>query len=235
MEQGTHRGRGVATAWPWLCAVMALAAACYPSGVSDVTDLNTVTTLYDQPLANSGGFQKLTTYTLLGSTVANPSSCIIEDLADGGQFQFKNAAIPPAICNTINTELQDLGYTQVNASVSSPASFLVTVAGLNQSYTAWVYYPWYGYWGGYYPGYPWYGWGIYYPWAGYAYSYQIGTIVITMVTPQANSSPDGGVIDAIWTAALNGVNTAPNNTPQVVSAGIVQAFAQSPYLGASPQ
>jgi len=233
MEEGTRPRRGVARALPWVFGFVALAAACYPSGVNNVTDLNTVTTLYDQALASSGGYQALTTYSLAGATVANPSNCAIEDLADGGSFNFTNPQIPTAICNTINTELQDVGYTLINPTPTAP-SFIVTVAALNQSYTAWVYYPWYGYWGGYYPGYPWYGWGIYYPWAGVGYSYQVGTLVISMVTPKADTSlADGGVINAIWAGALNGVNTPPNNTPQVISSGIVQAFNQSPYLGAA--
>jgi hypothetical protein len=224
-----HTPWGFATrGWPLVAALVAVAAACYPTGVTNVTQLNTVTTVYDTSFTF-----KAATYSMPGSTAANPGNCVVEDLADGGSFNFSNPANLTAICSAIQANFNSLGYTLVPTGNATQPTYVVTVAGLNQSYTAYVGYPWYGYWGGYYPGYPWYGWGIYYPWAGYSYNYDVGTIVITMVSPKADSSlPDGGVMNAVWTAALNGVNTPPNNTPQYITAGIDQAFIQSPYLGA---
>jgi hypothetical protein len=221
---------------PCLAGLVAVASACYPSGVDSITDLNTVTTVYDTTFQAAGGFQKLSTYSMPGATVANPQNCVIEDLADGGPFPFPaGSPLPTTICSTVQNQLQDLGYTLIDAATAAgatPPDFIVTVSGLLQSYTAYVSYPWYGYWGGYYPFYPWGGWGIYYPWTSFYYSYQVGTLVITMVKPDVDESlPDGGQMDAIWAGALNGVNQAPNNTPQVIGSGIVQAFNQSPYLG----
>ncbi len=213
----------------------ALVAACYPSGVDSNNDFSTVTTIYDTAFNASGGFQALTTYSIPGATTANPQNCVIEDLADGGTFQFTNALYQTTICSTLTNELNDLGYTLVDAAVApggTPPDFIVTVGALNQSYTAYVSYPWYGYWGGYYPYYPWYGWGIYYPWYGYTYSYNVGTLVMTMVKPNADIAlPDGGQMNAIWAGALNGLVTSTSVSPPIVASGIVQAFNQSPYLG----
>lgn len=222
---------------PWLVGLVAVVTACYPSGVTNTSQLSTVTTLYDTAFNANGGFQTLTTYSIPGATTTSPQTCAIEDLADGGLF-FSDAgtAYPYAICNTVVTELNALGYTLINPATGpggAEPSFVVTIAASNQSYTAWVTYPWYGYWGGYYPYYPWYGWGYYYPCCTYYYSYNVGTLVITMVKPTASASlPDGGTIDAVWAGALNGVLSG-YTTPQAVSAGITQAFDQSPYLGAA--
>ena len=223
---------------PWLAALVGAATACYPSGVTSVSQYSTVTTAYDTAF----NFQSLTTYSIPGATVANPQSCAIENLSDGGVF-FQpdsgfSANLPSTICNTVVTELNDLGYQLVDPATAigqGAPSFIVTIGALNQSYTAWVTYPWYGYWGPYYPYYPWGGWGYYYPWGPtYAYSYNIGTLVITMVTPQANTSiPAGGTINAVWGGALNGVLTTYAVSPSNVAFGIEQAFKQSPYLGAA--
>jgi Domain of unknown function (DUF4136) len=219
-----------ARGWPLVAALVAVAGACYPSGVTNGTQLNTVSTVYDTAFDFK---MSNPTYSMPGSTAANPGNCVVEDIADGGPYSFSNPANQTAICTTIQSELSSLGYTLVPTTNPTQPTYVVTVGGLNQSYTAWVSYPWYGYWGGYYPGYPWYGWGVYYPWYGYSYSYNVGTIVIAMVQPKADSSlPDGGVMNAVWAAALNGLNTPPNNTPQYISAGITQAFTQSPYLSA---
>jgi hypothetical protein len=235
MEQKRPSRRLVAWGVPWLAGVFGLAAACYPSGVDNTSDYNTVTTVYDTAFNASNGFQALTTYSIPGATTDNSENCVIEDLADGGNFNFTNPQFQSSICSTVVSQLNDLGYTLINPATgpgATPPSFVVTLSALNQSYTAYVSYPWYGYWGGYYPYYPWGGWGIYYPWGGYYYSYNVGTLVITMVRPDVDISlPDGGRMDAVWTGALNGVVTSANVTPTSVSRGIVQAFTQSPYLG----
>jgi Domain of unknown function (DUF4136) len=233
MEHTTHSRQLVG--W-WLAGglVLGTAVACYPSGVDNTSDLNTVTTVFDTAYSASGGFQTLTTYSIPGATTANPQNCIIEDLADGGTFPFTNPLLPTTICSTLVGQLNDLGYTLVDAATApggTPPSFIVTITGLNQSYTAYVSYPWYGYWGGYYPFYPWGGWGVYYPWVA-SYNYNVGTLVMTMTAPNADVSlTDGGVMHAVWSGALNGVVTTANVSPPVVSNGIIQAFTQSPYLG----
>ena len=233
MEQEKPSRRGLA-AGGLLASSLALVAACYPSGVDSTSDYNTVTTIYDTAFNASHGFQALTTYSIPGATTANPQNCVIEDLADGGTFQFTNPLLQTTICSTVANQLDDLGYTLVTAAVApggTPPDFVVTLGALKQSYTAYVSYPWYGYWGGYYPYYPWGGWGIYYPWVA-SYNYSVGTLVITMVKPNADLAlPDGGQMNAVWTGALNGVVTQANVTPPIVANGIVQAFSQSPYLG----
>jgi hypothetical protein len=219
-----------------LLGLLAVASACYPSAVDQTSDLNTVTTVYDPAFSSSGGFQSLTTYSMPGATLGSPTDCVIEDLADGGPFPFPmGSALPATICGTIESELDGLGYVLVDAATTpgqSPPDFIVTVGGLQQSYTVYVSYPWYTYWGGYYPDYPWGGWGIYFPWSGFSYSYQIGTLVLVMVKPTLDAGlPGGGEMAAIWSGALNGVITQANTQPDVISSGITQAFRQSPYLG----
>ncbi len=220
---------------PCVAGLLTLATACYPSGVTNVSQYNTVSTAYD----TSFNFATLSTYSIPGATVANPQNCVIEDLSDGGSFfqpgSGYNPALPTTICSTVVDQLNAIGYTLMDPATGpgqTPPSFIVTIGALNQSYTAWVTYPWYGYWGGYYPFYPWYGWGYYYPWGPtYTYSYNIGTLVMSMVKPTPDSSPDGGSLNAVWGGALNGVVTSANISPATVAAGIEQAFNQSPYLG----
>jgi len=207
---------------PILGAVLAATAACYPSGVDSVTDYSTVTTAYE----TSFDFTSLSTYSIPGATPSNPSNCVIKELADGGTVNSSNQA---TVCTTVVNQLNALGYTLVADGTTNPTppSFVVTLGFLSQTYTAWVSYPWYGYWGGYYPGYPWGGWGVYYPYYTYAYSYDVGTIIIDMTVPDSSQSKMKGV----WGAAINGLQTPPNNTPSVIQAAVTQAFTQSPYLG----
>ena len=227
--------------FPWLVGLLAVAAACYPSSVSSVSDFNTVTTVYDTAFNAGGGFQALTTYALPGATVANPENCVIEDVGDGGTFFPPDSGfsplLPTTICTTVVDELNQLGYTLVDPP-TGPAepqpSFVVTITGLSRRYTAWVVYPWCGYWGWWFPGSPWCGgWGVSYPWGGVVgFNFNVGTLVITMEKPTPSASlPDGGSIDAVWSGALNGVITSTNASPSSVATGIQQAFNQSPYLG----
>jgi len=224
MRQLHQRSRAGISAPGLLILGVGLAAtvACYPSGVDSVTDYNTVTTAYD----STYDFKSLSTYSIPGATPSNPSNCVIKDLGDGGTVNTTNAS---TVCNTVVNQLNSLGYTLVPDGTTNPTapSFVVTLGFLSQSYTAWVSYPWYGYWGGYYPGYGWGGWGVYYPYYSYVYSYDVGTITGQMTVPDSSASKMKGV----WGFALNGVETPPNNTPTVIQAGIVQAFTQSPYLG----
>jgi len=216
------RARWTVLALPIVGAVVAAGAACYPTGVDSITDYNTVTTAYKQGY----DFAALSTYSVPGATPANPGNCVIKDLSDGGTVV--NSANASTICTTVINQFNALGYTLVADGLSGnnvPPSFVVTLGFISQQYTAWVSYPWYGYWGGYYPGYPWGGWGIYYPYYTYAYSYKVGTILIDM------DVPDAGAMEGEWGAALNGLQASPNNTPAVIQSYIVQAFTQSPYLG----
>src|SRR5271169_2702198 len=102
---------------PWLVGLLAVASACYPSSVSNVSDYNTVTTVYDTAFNARGGFQNLTTYSIPGATVANPQNCSIEDLVDGGAFLKPDSGISPnllaTICTTVVDELNQLGYTLI--------------------------------------------------------------------------------------------------------------------------
>ena len=206
---------------PLSAAVLTVAAACYPSGVDSITDYNTVSTFYDTAFAD-GGFKGLSTYSIPGATPANPSSCVIKDLDGGAIVTSPNVS---TVCNTVVNQLDVLGYSLVPSNNPTAPSFVVTIAFVSQTYSGWVSYPWYGYWGSYYPGYPWYGWGYYYP--TYSYSYDVGTLALQMAVPDTVNSRMNGV----WGAAINGVDTAPNNTPAVIQNLVVQAFTQSPYLG----
>lgn len=218
MRQLHQRSRARFTGPGLLILGVALAAtvACYPSGVNSVSDYNTVSTFYKTDF----DFKSLSTYSIPGATPADPSSCVIKDLDGGTIVSSPNVS---TVCTTVVNQLDALGYTLVPSTNPTPPSFVVTVAYVSQTYTAWVSYPWYGYWGSYYPGYPWYGWGYYYP--TYGYTYDVGTLTLQMGVPGTSA------MQGVWGAAINGVDTAPNNTPAVIQNLVVQAFTQSPYLG----
>jgi hypothetical protein len=92
-------------------------------------------------------------------------------------------------------------------------------------------YVWWGYWG-WYPYWP-VGWGAssnwYYPGYWYPYSYSTGTLMVGMVDGTAPAAEER--VPLIWTAAVNGVLADASTNLAVATAGIDQAFQQSPYLG----
>lgn len=204
-------------------ASIALAAiACYPDrAVDSTTEFASVTTLYD----NQASFQTITKYALPDTVLYVPKD---ED-------KEVPAVTQEAILSAIRTNLNSLGWTEVTNARAEPVDVYVTAAVASDTYVGWVYDYW-GYWGWYPywpPGYgPGYGWG--YPGYWYPYSYTTGSLILGMIDARPTGS---GKVPLVWTGAVNGVLADATTNIAIATAGINQAFEQSPYLktGVAPQ
>jgi len=229
----------------WVFASIIILQACYPGDSIPITDLDTVTTLY-----NSDDLATAPTSAAIVWEVVQIEDDNEDDLPyDGEQDE--------AILNTTLQELVKL-YGESNVVIISetatpvpaPSNADVTVLVPNvdpipsvstlyapsvvlRKQTIVYTYPGYGWWGGWYGGWwPGYG-GCYY--CGYpsygTTTYNVGTVVLEMydlrkITPGQPIPED---YDMSWVAAMKGL-LATNPTDARVTSGIETAFAQSPYL-----
>jgi hypothetical protein len=192
--------------------------ACYPDRAVDSTsEFATVTTLYDK----AAPFESVTKYALPDTVLYVPK--------DSAEVP---AATQNAILSAIRTQLNLLGWQEVvNPTTSNPVDVYVMTSVTKQKNVILGYGGWYDYWG-WYPYWPpgWgggYGW--YYPGYWYAYSYETGTVLMQMVNAHPIPS-NGNQVQMVWVGAVNGVFENPSTNISVATAGIAQAFAQSPYL-----
>jgi hypothetical protein len=169
----------------------------------------------------SVNFGKFTTFAL------NDSIGIVSDdpLKDGDKVSQARAN---KVLDQVRSVLTSRGYTEVE--INENPDFLVSGSALEYSVDYTVMYPgsWWGYggyyggaWGGYYPYYPpYYGGGAY----GTTYSYQVGSLVLEMVT--VNEITDKGAV--IWTG-LSGAILDGTSDNKIVNS-VNQLFIQSPYI-----
>jgi hypothetical protein len=202
-----------------LAATAITLAACYPDDITNVDDLDTVTTLYDQ----NKDFGTIGTYVLLDTVVF-----IDADGAGGdGQSSISHASDAQVLA-AIRRNLNEAGYTPA-ANPAAGTQDVTVLASTTSSTTVGYVYDWWGYWG-YYPGWPAYGpgWGVGYPPVSVAYAYTTGTLLVTMLDTKHADVPNKK-IPVLWVGGVNGVLTGGANVTRVTD-GIDQAFKQSPYL-----
>lgn len=194
--------------------------ACYPDRAVDSTSqFATVTTLYDK----AAPFASITKYALPDTVLYVP--------ADSAEVP---ATTQSAILSAVRTQLNLLGWQEVvNPTAANPVDVYVMTSVTKQKNIVlgyggwWDYWGWYPYWPpGWGPGYGWY-----YPGYWYAYSYETGTLLMQMATTDASPAAGDNKVPLIWAGAVNGVFENPSTNISVATAGIVQAFKQSPYLG----
>jgi citrate lyase gamma subunit len=166
-----------------LAAAVVAAAACYPDEITDIDDLDTVTTLQDT-LTNFG---TALTYVIADTVIHVP----IEDANIGH-------ADDAALIARVKANMNAAGYTEIPDSPTANPDFYVNVAITTQQWVVidWIggcYYPWYGCWGWYYPTYP------------YVYSYETGTVLAIIL--------DRRRADAGADRALEGIDQAFEQSP----------------------
>jgi hypothetical protein len=194
-----------------LLAVSLFLVSCYPGDELTVSETDTVITLFDKSV-DFAGF----------NTYAMPDTII--HLVGDDDDDNVSRAYDDEILGGIEDNMQALGYTRVDPAT---ADAHILVSATVRDYVGYAYYGWYwDYWYGYPPGWGWYPW---YPSGGVAYSYSVGTILVTMTDPDRTDSSDERV-PPIWSAGLNGLADKGTNA-QRIERGIDQAFAQSKYLG----
>ncbi len=208
---------------PVLAGALLLFASCYPGEVTSVAQLDVVLTAHDDTV----NFQSFTTYLLLDSVVhIDYENNMADDLLDRS-----NDAL---ILSEVRAGIEAMGYVEETDPGTTQPDVVLLVGAIAAENTAYFSYGWWPYYGGY-PGWgccygPGWGWG--YPSGGVgSVSYDVGTLVITMLDPDRPSNPDTEVDTApvLWLAAINGILTGSGQAARLTNL-IRQAYDQSPYL-----
>lgn len=205
----------------WILGVACVitAAGCYPErSVDSSTELASVTSLFD----TTANFGSITRYAMPDTVLYLPAG---EEEVPG--------TVQRSILDRLRQNLNALGWVEVTDALATPVDVYVTAMITTADYV-YYYWDWWYYWG-WYPYWPlsagastnWY-----YPPYWYAYSYSVGTVLISMIDAQGISDQR---VPLIWSAAVNNVLEDVSTNLSVALAGIDQAFAQSPYLGGPPQ
>jgi hypothetical protein len=193
-----------------MVALLTVLFGCYPGGAVYTDEFDIAYTNYDKTY----DFVAKGTYSL-------PNKVVKITGKDNQPPEYVKDIYGVPILAQIDANMQALGWIKVDVN-NNPDVQVLPAAWES---TTIVYG---GYWGGYYCWYyPYYcGGGWYYPYTPVT-SYSTGTLVMTIVDPNAEST-DGGKRVA-WTGAINGLLTGTYVASRITK-GIDQAFAQSPYL-----
>ncbi|SHO64361.1 DUF4136 domain-containing protein [Algoriphagus zhangzhouensis] len=205
-----------------LLGVLALGmiTSCTPEGAEYIDELDIVYTNHDPDFV----FSSQNTYALPDQVVK-----ITEEIVDGepgDEPEYIDPAYSVTILNSIRSNMNSLGYTEVDKSANPDLIVLPSAMQTDQLY---FYYDWW-YWNWWYPGWG-TGWGWYYP--GY-YPPQVsrirtGTVFLQMTQPEGINAADQ--IPVIWTGVMNGLlEGSKDQVATRINNSINQAFTQSPYL-----
>ncbi len=179
-----------------------LLISCYPGKTLTPADTDVIATFFDP----DADFSTKMSYSM-------PDSIIYIDGA--GNPVINPSPYDQQILNGTENNLQQMGFTE-EANPTNADVHVVVFA----TTTTWVSGDCYSWW-----------WGWWYPYPGWCYpvvyTYQTGTILITMTDPQNQGSSD-----ALWIAGLNGIlEDTSSGISTRINNNIDQAFKQSPYLG----
>jgi hypothetical protein len=212
---------------PASAAALLLFVSCYPGEVTSIAQIDVVITTHDDTVS----FASFTTYDLYDEVVhidfdtLNPSDSLLDRSNDA------------LILAEVRAGIEALGYVEEMNPGTTPPDVVLLVGAIAVekdayfSYGWWPYYGGYPYWGGccYGPG---YGWG--YPSGGVGkVTYDVGTLVITMLDPDRPSDPSDEDMTApvLWLAAINGILSGSTAGQAVRITNLIdQAYDQSPYL-----
>lgn len=186
--------------------IATIMVGCYPEGPKYVADLDLVLTNY----SDTFDFASQNTYYLFPK-VAHPEN---EDLPFD---EWETKTWDTEILEKMHENMQQRGY--VSVTTWQEADLALTATSFTNTTTNY-YYPWYG--GGYYWGYPSYGW-------GYSYSTTFGTVLMEMAFPE-NFVPEGEM-PMVWRGVVNGMTEGSNSSVRArIDDTIDQAFKQSEYI-----
>lgn len=183
---------------------------CYPGGAEYYDETDIVYTNYDK----NYDFKSKGTYSL-------PDKIVKVTGDPNAPPEYINDIYGVPILDEIDAQMQALGWTKVDVNATPdvqvlPAAWTSTTViygGYWGNYWCW-YYPYYCGGGWYYPYYP-------------VTTYTTGTLVMTLVDPNAESTDGSKRVS--WSAAINGLLSGTYDVNRVLN-GVDQAFAQSPYL-----
>jgi len=180
---------------------------CYPDGAEYYEETDIVYTNYDKKF----DFKSKGTYSMPDKIVK-----ITGNLVEGEDPEFVKEPYNTQVLTRIQDNMTKMGYTKTTDPANADLVLFPAV------WTNTTVYYYYDYWCWYYPYYCGWGWGYYYPSVS---SYTTGTLLMTLVTDDAN------YVEAtnVWTAAANGLMSGYGDITRINNA-IDQAFKQSPYL-----
>ncbi len=190
--------------------ILAVLYGCYPAGPEYVEEIDIAYSNYDA----SYDFVSRGTYSLPDKIVK------ITGNVNGNPQYIKDVYATP-ILQVIDANMQALGWTKVGVN-SNPDLQLLPAAWESTTVIYGGY--WGNYWCWYYPYYCGGGW--YYPYVPVS-SYSTGTLVMTLVDPNRESTDDSKRVT--WTGAINGLLTGTYDAARVKN-GIDKVFKQSSYL-----
>lgn len=201
---------------------LALFQACQPEpDAKQLIDQLVVATNYDQ----AADFSSYATYSIPTDTIGLISNSTNDTIIVASQSSF-----PRPVLNEIKSNLNTLGYTQVDRSQNPDLGINVLVVNDFNVFQQVVYPNNWGYPGNYYSGYYGYNSWYYYPYIN-TYAYNTGVLIVEIVDLK-NRTPDNKV-KVVWDAYMGDVYSTIDLIPQSVDA-VRQAFVQSPYLGKTP-
>jgi len=197
-----------------MLGVFFTAVGCYPEQINSISQLASVTTLVDSqaPLRNARTFALPDTiiHITIGAGVISH---------DGDQ----------QLIARVRAELIAMGWREVTDVRAERPDVVVLMAVTEQTNTGVAYGGWWSDWG-WWPGWPaTYGsdWAWGYPANAVTFTYETGTLLITMLDVQHGNESTKRV-PLLWAAGVNGVLTSTSLDGALN--GIDQAFTQSPYL-----
>ncbi|MHC4233962.1 MAG: DUF4136 domain-containing protein [Planctomycetota bacterium] len=201
-------------------------AACYPGDPTDISEFDTVATLFDSD-ADWGSFQ----------TYAMPDT-IIHLVAEDQDTLPISRGFDEDILTLVRQRIEDYGYAiEPDPETTAPdVIFLVSVTA-SENWVGWTSGCWYCYWG-WWPGWGYYppgwgpGWGWGYPPSGGVAKFDTGTLYVDMIDPKSPFEiGQDSVIPIYWTAAMNGLlGGSAASTASRLNNNINKAFDQSTYL-----
>lgn len=197
-----------------LLLIPLLLSSCYPDYGMSTSDYDVVITRYDEET----DFHDFSTYAMPDSVFHLIPDDVDDDIS---------RAYDARIIAQVKTNMEDLGYTRVNADSSSitDQTVIVIINATSSTYSGYTYYPGWGYPGWGYPGYGYYpGWAV-------PYQYTTGSVIIDMYDGSKVDS-DLSTAPLIWLGGINGLTSSSSATSinSRIASQITQAFNQSPYL-----
>ena len=210
------------SALPAFAGAVLLLVSCYPGDVTNIQQLDVVVTTHD----DSVSFSTFSTYVVLDSVVHI-------DLIDNDNDSLLTRENDELILSRVVAGIQGMGYVEEMDPDNNTPDVVLLVGALGVTKRAYISYPWYPYWGwGWGGGWgccgPGYGWG--YPGGVTTVTWDVGTLLITMLDPDAPSTGND-LAGVIWLAGINGIlSSSASATTARITSLIDQAFTQSPYL-----
>lgn len=202
----------------WLLLVAGV-TACSPEGATFVEEQDVVYTNYNKGFE----FTSKSTYALPDEVISVTNN---GDAGDSDQPEFLPPQFASPILATLRSNMNALGYREVDESADPDLILLPMMLQTTQVY---YYYDWW-YWSWYYPGYgP--GWGWYYP--GYyppmVTEVRSGSIFVQMTSPKDINADQEIAVQ--WIAIVNGLLEGElGDAANRIDRTLDQAFSQSPYL-----